>query len=84
MRYGSDTVGTSRMLNEFIQKGGNELQETLINIFIEIFNTEQIPKDWNKINIIAIYKRKGNIEDLKNHRGISLSSNILKIFEKSH
>ena len=74
--------GPDNLLNEFIQKGGKELQETLINIFIEIFNTEQIPKDWNKTNIISIYKDKGNIEDLKNHRGISLSSNILKIFEK--
>ena len=68
------------MLNEFTQKGGKELQETLINIFIDIFNTEQIPKDWNKTNISSIYKGKGNIEDLKNHRGISLSSNILKCF----
>ena len=57
--------GPDNLLNEFIQKGGKELQETLINIFIEIYNTEQIAKDWNKTNIISIYKGKGNIEDLK-------------------
>ena len=53
------------MLNEFITYGGKSLEDKIIRIFTDIFNTEIISSEWKDSNIISIYKGKGNIEDNK-------------------
>ena len=47
-----------------------------------MFENETIPISWNKSNTINIDKGKSDKELLENKRGISLTNNICKIFEK--
>ena len=42
---------------------------------------EQIPSDWQKGIIKPIHK-SGSIIELDNYRGITLSSNVYKVFSK--
>ena len=70
------------MKNEFIKYGVNKLLEKLTSFFNEIFNHEQIPQSWLRSMIINIDKGKKNKELLSNKRGISLSNNICKLFER--
>ena len=44
-------------------------------------NQENIPDELYKVEIKSIYKGKGDIGNLENHRGIFLNSNILKLLE---
>lgn len=61
------------------------MKVAMIPILTEIFNnvidTENIPKQWTESVIILIFK-KGNHCDIGNYRPISLMSNIYKIFAK--
>ena len=70
------------MKNEFIKHGGNKLLEKLTYFFNEIFNHAQIPLSWLRSMIISIDKGKKNKDLLSNKRGISLSNNICKLFER--
>ena len=62
--------------------GGNKLLEKLTSFFNEIFNHEQIPQSWLRSVIINIDKGKNNKELSSDKRGISLSNNIYKLFER--
>ena len=71
-----------KIKNELIKYGGGELTKSLFQIFNNIFENETIPVLWNKSNITNIYRGKPEKELLDNKRGISLTNNICKIFEK--
>ncbi len=44
--------------------------------------TEEIPKQWQKGEIIRFYKGKGVKGKFSNERGIILASNIGKVYER--
>ena len=76
------STGPELRKNEFIKYGGNKLLDKLTYFFNEIFSHEQIPQSWLRSMIINIDKGKKNKELLSNKRGISLSNNICKLFER--
>ena len=51
----------------------------MINTFWKL---ENIPEELYRVEIKSLYKGKGDIGNLENHRGIFLNSNILKFFER--
>ena len=55
------------------------LPTSLTNLFITISDLEQTPSDWQKGIIIPIHK-SASIYDLNNYRGITLTSNVYKIY----
>ena len=81
LKYNKST-GPELIKNEFIKYGGNKLLEKLTYFFNEIFNHEVIPQSWLRSMIINIDKGKKNKELLSNKRGISLSNNLCKLFER--
>jgi hypothetical protein len=58
-----------------------ELTTTMTALFNRIIESEEVPRQWQRITITLIYK-KGNRDDLNNYRPISLLSNLYKIFTK--
>ena len=56
-------------------------QEIIHQLFQEIFMSEKIPEQWKQTTIINLYIGKGDSELLTNYRGITLSSNLRKMFE---
>ena len=68
---------------EFLFNGGPEMNQSLHDLFNHIYVTEEIPSQWSEALICNIGKgKKVDPEKLSSKRGISLSSNVGKIFEK--
>ena len=63
-----------------------EAEEDLINIITEVMNniakTKEIPSQWQIGRLIRLYKGKGKRGKCTNERGITLSSNVGKMFER--
>ena len=76
------STGPGKIKNEFIKYGGGELTKSLSQTFNKISENETMPISWSKSNSINIDKGKPDKELLNNKRGISLTNNICKIFEK--
>ena len=51
-------------------------------MFNRVHSTEKIPKSWLEGRVIRLYKGKGTRGMCCNERGITLSSNIGKVFER--
>ena len=54
----------------------------ILYVFNKIYSEEEIPKSWSEGKIIRIYKGKGKKGKCSNERGITLSSNSRKLFER--
>ena len=68
--------------NEFLKYGGEVIAILLKHYFQKILQPEDIPTQWNSSVLINIDKGCQVKEKLDNKRGISLTSNIAKLFEK--
>ena len=66
----------------FIKNEGNTMREILFNLFDSVMFTEDTPERWNTGVISSLYKGRGDREDMINMRGINVSSNVGKIFER--
>ena len=64
--------------NEIIKNGRQAIVKLLTNMFNDMYMTEAVPRAWLYGHITPLYKGKGSKEELKNHRGITVSSNIEK------
>ena len=73
--YGHD------MLNiRMIKLCGNSIYKPLSVIFSDCLNEVKFPHEWKKANVVPVHK-KGNKQNLKKHRAISLLPICSKIFE---
>lgn len=70
--------------NEMIMEGGEEIIKSLEILFNSIHRTVEIPTQWEKMKIKSIYKNKGKKLQMKNRRGIFLTSVLGKVFEKKN
>ena len=74
-------MGTDEVPNEFLKFGGKTIVNTLIDLFVAICDLESIPSEWQKGIIIPIHK-SGSVYNIDNYRGITLTSNVYKVFAK--
>ena len=68
--------------NEALIETNKDTRRIPLQIFNKICVVEDIPKTWCEGNIIRIYKGKGKKGTCNNERGITLSSNFGKFFER--
>lgn len=73
--------GKDKITNEIIKASLNHTIKILKDIFNMILKTGNYPKEWKTGISVAIYK-KGDPIDPGNYRGITLSSNLSKLFCK--
>ena len=67
---------------EFLKYGGEAIAILLKDYFQQILQSEYISTQWNWSTLINIDKGHQDKEKLVNKRGVSLTSNIAKLFEK--
>ena len=68
--------------NEALIEANKETRKIILYVFNMIYSEEVIPKKWSEGKIIRIYKGKGKKGKCSNERGITLSSNSGKLFER--
>ena len=73
--------GEDRISNEFIKYGGDILTPFMLKLFNTILQAEMVPTSWGVGLICPIYK-SGDRQDPNNYRGITLSNNISKLFNR--
>ena len=72
-------AGIDSITIKLLRVGGDVTTELLYELFMKIWETEEIPEDWTKGLIVKLPKR-GNFTDYDNWRGIALIPVIIKIF----
>ena len=71
--------GIDEIPNEFLKYGENILLNSLLDLFTKITDLEKLPEDWHK-GIIKPFHKGGSMYDLDNYRGITLTSNVCKVY----
>ena len=71
--------GEEDIPNELLKHGGKQMVKALTKIFNLFLIAKWTPQEWNHERVILLHK-KGNQSDLNNYRGISLTSNIGKLY----
>ncbi|VDL89119.1 unnamed protein product [Schistocephalus solidus] len=77
------TPGSDAIPPEVYNHGGPRLMAELTTLFQEMRRQGQVRQDINDVNIVHLYKRKGNRQPCDNHRGISLLNIAGKIFTRN-
>ena len=67
--------------NVEIKAGGSEMIESLYQIFAKMDKELDIAEEWEKMEIKSIHK-KGQRTKMSNKRGLFLTNNISKVYEK--
>ena len=75
-------TGPDNIPNEAIIEASNGTRQIILELFNNIYETEHIPAEWREGTIIRIYKGKGKKGRCCNERGITLSSNLGKVYER--
>lgn len=73
--------GPDNIPAELLKRGGQALCNRLHALFITIWESKRVPKDFRDANIVAIFK-KGDRANCENYRGISLLSNTGKVLAR--
>ena len=68
-------------INELFKYSGADVHNS-IRIMLNKIRKKSLPRIWENISIITIYKKKGSKKKLKNHRGIFMTLILSKILEK--
>ena len=76
------SVGPDEIPNEIFIEGNRSVRNTLLKTYNRIHSTEEIPPSWLKGEIIRLYKGKGKKGKCSNKRGITLASNVGKVYER--
>ncbi len=76
------STGPDRIPNEVFIEANQPARNMYRKILNDIYETEEIPPQWQKGEIIRIYKGKGTKGKCSNERGITLASNMGKVFER--
>ena len=74
--------GFDSIINEMIKCTVQTMSNVLLKLFNHILKSEKFPKAWADGYICPLYKKKGDISDPANYRGITISSCLGKLFTK--
>ena len=69
-----NSKSTTDLRNEMIKRPGTAMFNIIYPMVQAVWNEEKVPKIWNKGQITSLWKGKGDVEELKKHRGITVSS----------
>ena len=75
-------TGPDEIPNEALIEANNTIRKKILRIFKRIYEKEETPDEWKEGTIIRIYKGKGTKGQCANERGITLSSNLGKLYER--
>jgi hypothetical protein len=79
---GKKSCGPDEIPNEVIINASYQVQDFLRRTLNKVMEKEKIPEAWKKGHIVTLYKGKGQRGKCSNERGITLSSNVGKFFER--
>ena len=74
--------GVSEVSIDMLKAGGKECLIWMSDLLKAVWDKEKIPGDWRKSLIVPIFKKKGDILECGNYRGIKLLEHGLKILER--
>ncbi|XP_047484205.1 uncharacterized protein LOC125035938 [Penaeus chinensis] len=66
-------------LPKHLGKEGNQVVTSLLQ---KVWDEEKMPAEWELIELVTIYEKKGNPLDCGNFRGIKFLEHVMKILEK--
>ncbi|CAF4494719.1 unnamed protein product, partial [Rotaria sp. Silwood2] len=64
--------GSDEITADILQAGGEPVIQWLFKFFTEIWENEQMVKEWSMTTLIKLYKNKGDRKICDNYRGIAL------------
>ena len=76
------SLGPDQIPNEIFIEANRQTRLIYLEVINKIHNTETIPKDWREGELKRLYKGKGRKGKCSNERGISLASNVGKLYER--
>ena len=76
------STGPDNIPNEIFIEADKNTKQIYLQMFNQIYANEEVPNEWQKGEIIRIYKGKGQKGKCSNERGITLASNTGKVFER--
>jgi exonuclease III len=75
-------LGTDEISPHFLRQGGSTLHTALYLLFSICYGHGRIPSDFKHAKIVAIYKQSGDTDDPNNYRPISITSIVMRLWEK--
>ena len=75
-------TGPDEIPNEALIEANNTIRRKMLKIFKRIYEKEETPDEWKEGTFIRIYKGKGVKGQCANEKGITLSSNLGKLYER--
>ena len=76
------SLGPDEIPNELFIEADSETRRTLLDIINKVHKSENIPISWLEGEIKRLYKGKGTKGKCSNERGITLASNVGKVYER--
>jgi hypothetical protein len=76
------STGPDNIPNEIFKKANPQTTEVYRRLFNNIMAQKYVPGQWQNGKIIRIYKNKGTKGKCSNERGITLASNVGKLYER--
>ncbi|CAG9134602.1 unnamed protein product [Plutella xylostella] len=76
------SAGYDRVSLEMLRAGGGVAASELYQLFNECWRCGTVPRDWCRVVIVPLYKRKGSLQTCNSYRGISLLSIVGKLYAK--
>ena len=82
--------GLDSLSAELYKEGGDELLREITLLFNQVYSSGAVPEEWGRATICPIFKggdvkedkSKGDRQNCKNYRGISLLPHIVKLYER--
>ena len=76
------SLGPDKIPNEIFIEANTETRQILKQLLEKAHKEETIPKAWEEGEIIRLYKGKGQKGKCSNEMGITLASNVGKVYER--
>ena len=75
-------IGPDNIPNELFIEADKDTKQIYLEHFNSINQSMEIPEEWQEGNIKRLYKGKGEKGKCSNERGITISSNYGKVYER--